>query len=128
MREKGWSRAFDDPIGLPDGSELTTLREAIAYLGMTVPKVEQSMPEVLTAAEILTRAAERGIAWCFWRASQRCGRSNATKRRCSIPIAKTRIGESENASPLLSLTQPRHSEVRDRYVFLTLIFAISQPE
>lgn len=32
MRGKGWSRRFDDPIALPDGTELATLREAIAYL------------------------------------------------------------------------------------------------
>ena len=55
----------DDPITLPDGAELTTLREAIAYLARTVPKAEQAMPEVLAAAEILTHAAEREVAWMF---------------------------------------------------------------
>jgi hypothetical protein len=60
-----WSRRFDDPITLPDGSELKTLREAIAYLARTVPKAEQAMPEVLAAAETLTHAAEREIAWMF---------------------------------------------------------------
>jgi hypothetical protein len=64
-REKGWSRRFDDPIALPDGAELTTLREAIAYLARTVPKAEQAMPEVLAAAETQTHAAEREIAWMF---------------------------------------------------------------
>ena len=59
MAQKGWSRRFDDPIALPDGTELTTLRQAIAYLAKTVPKSEQSRPEVLAAAEILTRAADR---------------------------------------------------------------------
>ncbi len=28
MPEKGWSRTFDDPIRLPDGGELRTLRDA----------------------------------------------------------------------------------------------------
>jgi hypothetical protein len=30
-----------------------------------VPEAEQAMPEVLAAAETLTHAAERGIAWMF---------------------------------------------------------------
>jgi len=54
---KGWSRRFPDPIALPEGGKLTTLKQAIAYLAKTVPRAEQSMPEVLTAAEILTYAA-----------------------------------------------------------------------
>jgi hypothetical protein len=62
---KGWSRRFGDPIPLPDGIELSTLREAVAYLARTVPKAEQAMPEVLTAAETLTHAAEREVAWMF---------------------------------------------------------------
>jgi hypothetical protein len=37
---------------------LRTLQQAVAYLGKTIPKAERDMPEVLTAAEMLTRAAE----------------------------------------------------------------------
>jgi hypothetical protein len=66
MREKGWSRPFDDPIPLPGGAVLKTLKEAIAYRAKTVPKAEQDMPEVLAAAKILTCAAEREIAWMFF--------------------------------------------------------------
>jgi hypothetical protein len=63
---KGWSREFDDPIILPDGTgELKTLRDAVAYLAKTVPKAEQNMPQVLGAAEALTHAAERELAWMF---------------------------------------------------------------
>jgi hypothetical protein len=61
----GWSRRFDDPIALPDGGELTTLKQVVAYLAKTVPKAEQSRLEVLAAAEIMTYAAEREIAWMF---------------------------------------------------------------
>jgi hypothetical protein len=43
----------------------TTLREAIAYLAKTVPKADRDLPAVTTAAEMLTYAAERGIAWMF---------------------------------------------------------------
>jgi hypothetical protein len=40
----GWHRRFDDQIPLADGTELVTLREAVAYLAKTVPKAEQDMP------------------------------------------------------------------------------------
>jgi len=33
----GWQRKFDEPIETPDGAQLTTLREAVAYLAKTVP-------------------------------------------------------------------------------------------
>jgi hypothetical protein len=65
IENTGWSREFDDPIILPDGTELTTLKEAVAYLAKTVPKTERNMPQVLTAAQILTYAAEREIARMF---------------------------------------------------------------
>lgn len=48
-----------------DGTQLNTLREAIAYLAKTVPKIERDMPAVTTATEMLTYAAERGPAWMF---------------------------------------------------------------
>ena len=54
MAAKGWQREFDDPIPLPDGTRLRTLRQAISYLAKTVPKTERDMPDVLTAAEMLT--------------------------------------------------------------------------
>jgi hypothetical protein len=60
-----WSRRFDDPIGLEDGTTLTTLQQAVAYLAETVPKAQQNHPKVLTAAQMLTFAAEREIAWMF---------------------------------------------------------------
>jgi hypothetical protein len=50
---------------MPGGAELKTLKKAIAYLAKTVPKAEQNMPEVLAAAEALTNAPEREIAWMF---------------------------------------------------------------
>jgi hypothetical protein len=35
----GWSRTFDDPIPLPDGGELRTLRDAATYI-TKLPKRE----------------------------------------------------------------------------------------
>ncbi|MBR1251771.1 hypothetical protein JQ609_33260 [Bradyrhizobium sp. AUGA SZCCT0169] len=65
MSKCGGQREFDEPIGTPDGTLLRALREAVAYLTKTVPKSERDMPAVTAAAEILTYAAERCIAWMF---------------------------------------------------------------
>jgi hypothetical protein len=55
-----WSKRFDEPIVLPDGAKLATLRDAVAHLGKTIPKSDHDMPSVTTAAECLTLAAEHG--------------------------------------------------------------------
>jgi len=65
MADKGWQRKFDDPIETPDGTQLNTLREAIAYLAKAAPKSERDILAVTTAAEMLTYAAERELAWMF---------------------------------------------------------------
>jgi hypothetical protein len=54
----GWNKRFDDPIVLPDGKKLVTLRDAIQHLGETVPKRERDHPAVLLAATMLTNCAE----------------------------------------------------------------------
>ena len=54
-----WSRRFDEPIVLEDGTTLQTLRQAIQYLAKTVPKAEQNHEKVLIAADHLTRSAEQ---------------------------------------------------------------------
>jgi hypothetical protein len=53
----GWSRPFDDPIPLPRGRQLDTLRAAANYI-MTLPKAEQNLPEWQTAVHCLIGAAE----------------------------------------------------------------------
>src|SRR4051794_20856221 len=60
-----WDRQFDDLIEAPGGKRLNTLREAVAYLAEGVPKSERDHPAVTTAAEMLTYAAEREVAWVF---------------------------------------------------------------
>jgi hypothetical protein len=55
-----WSLRFAEPIVLEDGAKLTSLRQAIAHLVKTVPADERGSPAVLTAAELLTNAAEHG--------------------------------------------------------------------
>jgi hypothetical protein len=55
-----WSKRFDEPIKLPDGTTLRTLRDAVQYLAKTVPKAEQKDEKVIIAADHLTRSAEQG--------------------------------------------------------------------
>jgi hypothetical protein len=53
-----WSRRFDEPIELPDGRKLRTLKEAIAWLAREIPKSEHGMKQVQVAAQMVTEAAE----------------------------------------------------------------------
>ena len=55
-----WDSRFAEPIVLPDGIRLASLRESIAHLVKTIPAAERRLPAVLTAAEMLTAAAEHG--------------------------------------------------------------------
>jgi hypothetical protein len=55
-----WDSRFAEPIELPDGIKLASLRESIAHLVKTIPAAERRLPAVLTAAEMLTAAAEHG--------------------------------------------------------------------
>jgi hypothetical protein len=57
LAKKGWSRPFEDPIVLPDGRELLTLKNAADYI-MKLPKAEQKHEKWQTAAEVLIMAAE----------------------------------------------------------------------
>jgi hypothetical protein len=55
-----WDSRFPEPIDLPGGVRLTSLREAIVHLVNTVPSSERGTPVILTAAELIVSAAERG--------------------------------------------------------------------
>jgi hypothetical protein len=66
MAADGWRRKFGEPIVTPDGMTLKTLRDAVKYLAKTVPSKEREMPAVMTAAEMLTRAAEGSDAWMMF--------------------------------------------------------------
>ena len=52
-----WSRAFEDPIPLPRGRQLVTLKDAAAYI-MKLPKAEQNL-EWQAAIECLILVAEK---------------------------------------------------------------------
>jgi hypothetical protein len=49
-----WSTPFDDPIPLPDGQKLVTLKDATTYI-TTLPKKESALSEWQTAIEAVGR-------------------------------------------------------------------------
>ena len=55
-----WDECFAERIVLDDGTKLATLREALAHLAKIIAKAEPNLPEVLTASDIMTKAAEQG--------------------------------------------------------------------
>lgn len=59
MGKTDWSRRFGDPIQLPDGRQLATLKDAGAYV-TKLPKAEHAAPEWQTAMEVLILVAEHG--------------------------------------------------------------------
>ena len=52
-----WARPFDDPVLLPGGRKLVTLRDAADYI-MKLPKAEQNLEARQRAVEALIMAAE----------------------------------------------------------------------
>jgi hypothetical protein len=59
MSDKGWHRTVDDPIPLPKGGELRTLRDAANYI-TKLPKREHDAPAWRAAIEALMLVAEHG--------------------------------------------------------------------
>jgi hypothetical protein len=52
MSDSGWSRAFAEPIPLPGGRQLVTLRDAAQYI-TKLPKAEHDAPEWQAAIQAL---------------------------------------------------------------------------
>jgi hypothetical protein len=79
MVKTGWSRPFEDPITLPNGKMLVTLKDAANYI-MKLPKAEQKHEKWQTALRCLIGVAE-------WRDSlmpkPRAGRNG--NRRITAP-------------------------------------------
>jgi hypothetical protein len=67
LSRMSWHLCFDEPITLEDGTALTSLRDAIAYLAQSIPETEHLMKEVQAAAHCVTQAAENGGPLLFAR-------------------------------------------------------------
>jgi hypothetical protein len=57
--DRGWKRPFDDPIPLPRGRQLVTLRDAGTYI-TKLPKAEHDAEEWQAAMEALMLVARGG--------------------------------------------------------------------
>lgn len=55
----GWQRSFDEPIELPDGHKLVTLRDAADYI-TTLPRKDAELPEWQAAIEALLLVSKGG--------------------------------------------------------------------
>jgi hypothetical protein len=86
-----WSRALEDPIPLPRGRQLVTLKDAAAYI-MKLTKAEQHLDEWQAATEALLMAAEdRGPLMHARIGLLRA--PNRTSSACLIRHARRNIGE-----------------------------------
>jgi hypothetical protein len=66
VAEMSSSRRFDEPIKRRDGETLRTLKDAAEYV-LALPKKKQAEPAWQHASEALRNAAEREIAWMWFR-------------------------------------------------------------
>jgi hypothetical protein len=88
----GWDAEFSEPILLPKGKKLTTLRDAALYI-TELPKAEYDAEEWQAAMQALLLVAEHGGPTMF----ARIGVMRAINRkveRSSMLIARTHIGAS----------------------------------
>jgi hypothetical protein len=94
MADKDWSKRFDEPIVLDDGTTLTTLRQAIEYLAKTVPKAEHNHPSVLTASDHLTRSAEQNLPDVLCTGSNPAGHPPASWAGLQSRLQKPPLGKA----------------------------------
>jgi hypothetical protein len=85
ISDQGWSREFDDPIVLPEGENLRTLRDVATYV-TGLPKKEAALPEWQIAIEALMLVAERGGPTMF----ARIGMMKALNRHVERVFASSR--------------------------------------
>jgi hypothetical protein len=59
VADKGWQRKFEDPIPLPNGRQLVTLKDAADYM-TSLPKKESDLPDWQTAIGVLMLVSRSG--------------------------------------------------------------------
>ena len=75
-----WARPFDDPVLLPGGRELVTLRDAADYI-MKLPKAEQNLDAWQAAVEALLLVVElNGPTMMAWIGIMRALNRNASRK------------------------------------------------
>ena len=66
MADRGWNRKFDEPIPLPGGRKLVTLRDAADYI-TKLPKKQHGLQHWQAAIETLMLVADHGGPTMFAR-------------------------------------------------------------
>lgn len=61
-----WSKRFEEPVQLPDGSQLFTLRQAAKHI-LTLSKADHRAKEWRTAMRKIIEAADHGGSICLAR-------------------------------------------------------------
>ena len=85
-----WSLKFDEPIKLPSGGKLVTLKDAIAWLAKQVPKSEHGMKPVRRALRHRGRGERRQHDIC----PDGHDAGDQPAQACGTRIAKAHIGEN----------------------------------
>ena len=85
MPDKGWQRRFNEPIPLPKGKKLVTLRDTALYV-TKLPQAEHDAEEWQTAMEALLPVAESDGPTIF----ARIGMMRALNRRKPEPAPAPR--------------------------------------
>jgi hypothetical protein len=103
-----WDSRFPEPIELPCGVRLASLREAIVHLVNTVPSSERGTPVILTAAEMITSAAERGGPIQFARIATLRALNRHLECVLNPDILKSRINTSPREQRRPNTLDPLH--------------------
>jgi hypothetical protein len=94
MPEKGWQQRFDDPIPLPRGRQLVTLRDAGNYI-TKLPKAEHEAPEWQAAMEALILVATLGGPTMFARIGHHARTEPSRRARVRTVGQKASLGASQ---------------------------------
>jgi len=76
---EGWSRKFDEPIPLPRGRELVTLKDAGTYI-TKLPKAEHEASEWQAAMQALLLVAKSGEPTMLARIERSIGMGRSQRR------------------------------------------------
>ena len=96
ISDRGWSRDFDDPIPVPRGRQLVTLRNAAIYI-TKLPRAEHDAPEWQAAMEALLLVAELGGPTMFARIGVMRALNRHVERVFNADRKETRWGKRKLA-------------------------------
>jgi hypothetical protein len=92
----GWQTEFDEPIPLPKGKPLVTLRDAALYI-TKLPKAEHDAPEWQAAMEALLLVAENDGPTMFARIGMMRGLNRHVERVFDSSRKETHWGKRKLA-------------------------------